>query len=172
MNRPQRHGFTLIEIMVVASIMMLILAMGVPSIYQMSVKKGMRRAVSDVMEVCNHARAQAILRGQRVNLVFHPLERRFEVEAVSQPKAETDYTATESAPTPVNGLSGIIPEDVTIEMLDINLLEYNQSEVARVRFYPNGTCDELTLILSSNNGEWRKITLEVTTGLATVGDVR
>ena len=29
-------------------------------------------------------------------------------------------------------------------MLDINLTEYKDADVARVRFYPNGTCDELT----------------------------
>ncbi len=46
-------------------------------------------------------------------------------------------------------------------MLDINLLEYKDEEIARVRFYPNGTCDELTVILQSR-GEWKKLSLEVT----------
>jgi type II secretory pathway pseudopilin PulG len=172
--RTNARAFTLIEIMVVASIMVLILAMGIPSIYQMTTKKGMRRAVSDVLETCAHARAQAILRGQQVDLVFHPLERRFEVAGSAPPTTENpDFVVSGTAPpAPIPGLNGVIPEDVTIEMLDINLLEYNQSEYARVKFYPNGTCDELTLVLRSDQGEWRKITLEVTTALATQGDVR
>ena len=37
-----------------------------------------------------------------------------------------------------------------------------------MRFFSHGTSDEMTLVLSSN-GEYRKITLEVTTALATVG---
>ena len=45
-------------------------------------------------------------------------------------------------------------------------------EMARVRFFPNGTCDEMTIVLHSpDNGEWHKIALEVTTSLATVGPV-
>jgi hypothetical protein len=37
-----------------------------------------------------------------------------------------------------------------------------------VRFFPNGTCDEMTLVLRSDKNEWRTISLEVTTGLASV----
>jgi hypothetical protein len=39
-----------------------------------------------------------------------------------------------------------------------------------VRFFPNGTCDELTLVLHSGD-EWQKITLEFATALASVGPV-
>jgi hypothetical protein len=53
-------------------------------------------------------------------------------------------------------------------MLDVNLNEYKDAEEAEVRFYPNGTCDEMTLILVSDKNEWRKISLEITTGLASV----
>ena len=35
-------------------------------------------------------------------------------------------------------------------------------------FFPNGTCDELTLILLSDRGEQRAVLLEVTTSLAMV----
>jgi hypothetical protein len=55
--------------------------------------------------------------------------------------------------------------------LDINLSEYRESEWARVRFFPNGTSDEMTLVLRSEKNEWRKVSLEVTTGLASVDNV-
>jgi hypothetical protein len=55
-----------------------------------------------------------------------------------------------------------------IEMLDVNLVEYKDAEVVRVNFYPNGTCDEMTLILVSDRNEWRKISLEVTTSIVSV----
>jgi type II secretion system protein H len=173
----QRSGFTLIEIMVVVALMGLIATMAIPSIYQMTKKEGMRRAVSNLIEVCSNARAQAILRGKAVDVIFHPMERRFEVGEVAAPAAtgfEGEGAAPKPAPppSPGTGLAGVIPEDVRLEMLDVNLLEYSQSEWTRVRFYPNGTSDEMTVIFHSDKGEFRKITLEPTTGLATQGPVK
>jgi type II secretion system protein H len=169
-------GFTLIELMIVVALMGLIATMAIPSIYQMTKKEGMRRAVSDLIEVCSNARAQAILRGVAVDVIFHPVERRFEVSSLAMPAASPDLEegAAKAAPppSPGTGLVGVIPEDVVLEMLDVNLLEYSQSEWTRVRFYPNGTSDEMTVIYHSDKGDFRKITLEPTTGLATQGPVK
>lgn len=156
--------------MVVVAIMGVILTIGIPAIYQLSKKEGMRKAVSEVWEVCNHARAQAIFRGSPVEIVFHPTERRFEIGSGGAPQSqdEPDFIVEKPAPPPGSGQSGQFSEDIFIEMLDINLLEYRESDVARVRFFPNGTSDELTLILRSSKNEWRAISLEVTTGRVSI----
>jgi type II secretion system protein H len=182
MRRARKYlrgqGFTLIEIMVVVALMGLIATMAIPNIYQITKKEGMRRAVSDLIEVCSNARAQAILRGAAVDVIFHPVERRFEVVGVATPAASTHLEGKADAakpappPSPGTGLAGVIPDDIVLEMLDVNLLEYSQSEWTRVRFYPNGTSDEMTIIFRSNKGDFRKITLEPTTGLATQGPVK
>jgi hypothetical protein len=99
-------------------------------------------------------------------MVFHPRDRRLDLGAGGSGAPD------QPAVTPGVGQSAVIPEDIMIEMLDINLSEYRESEWARVRFYPNGTSDELTLVLRSSRNEWKKVTLEVTTGLASVDDVR
>jgi hypothetical protein len=62
-------------------------------------------------------------------------------------------------------------DSITLDMLDINLLEYRDADEARVRFFQNGTSDEMTLILHSGD-QYRKITLEVTTGLASMEVIR
>jgi prepilin-type N-terminal cleavage/methylation domain-containing protein len=169
------RGFTLIEVMVVVGIMGMILAAGIPSLYKLMQKEGIRKVTSDVVEVCSKARAQAIFRGTPVDVIFHPRERRMEVGSAPAPAAEAG--GPEIAPerptlSPATGQSAQIPEDMVIEMLDINLSEYRESEWARVRFFPNGTSDELTLVLHSSKNEWKKITLEVTTGLASVDNVQ
>jgi prepilin-type N-terminal cleavage/methylation domain-containing protein len=163
-------AFTLIEIMVVVAILGVILTIGIPSIYHMTRKEGMRKAVNDIWEVCNNARAQAIFRGAPVEIVFYPTERRFQVGGASAPQSAdvADYVESKPAPQSGSGLAGQLPDDVVVEMLDINLLEYRDSDVARVRFFPNGTSDELTLILRSTKNEWRMISLEVTTGRASI----
>jgi prepilin-type N-terminal cleavage/methylation domain-containing protein len=153
---PWTVGFTMIELMMVVAIMGIVMTMGVPAIYHIWHKESLTKSVSDILEVCSHARARAILHGQMAEVVFHPQDRRLEVAGAGNGE----------------GLSAQIPEQVVIEMLDVNLTEYKDAEIARVRFYPNGMCDEMTLILHSAQNEWRKISLEISTSLATVEDVR
>jgi prepilin-type N-terminal cleavage/methylation domain-containing protein len=167
-------AFTLIEIMIVVAIMAIIMGMTVPFAYKALRKEGMGQAVSEVVEVCSHARARAIMGGQPTFVVFHPRDGTFEVRgggaansahAAPEESVRPDVQAT----LPANsGLSGKLSEHVLIEMLDVNLTEYKDAEEATIRFNPNGTCDEFTLVLHSDKNEWRKISLEVTTGLASV----
>jgi hypothetical protein len=162
--------------MVVVGIMGLILAAGLPSLYRLMQKEGMRKVTSDLVALCDKARAQAIFRGAPVDLIFHPRDRRVDISAVASGSEGDGGGGVTSVPeTPsvrsVGGQSAQIPEDFEIEMLDINLWEYRESEWARVRFYPNGTSDEMTLIVRSPKNEWKKISLEVTTGMASVDEV-
>lgn len=159
--------------MIVVAIMGIVLTMGVPIVYRVWHKEALAQAVRDVVEVCSTARAQAILRGAMAEVVFHPKDGRMEVSSPHPPPRagdETGFPAEPTAPAPaVSGLSKqLAMSRLQIEMLDVNLTEYKDEDMARVRFYPNGTCDELTLILLSDTNERREITLEVTTGLASV----
>ena len=157
-SRTQAGAFTLIEIMVVVGIIGMIMAMGAPTLYHMMHRSGLGKTVDDFVQMCDAARAQAILTGATTRLVFHPQERRVELQV---------GTFAPGAPrtTPRSLEFG---DDLIVEMLDVNLLEYKDSSVARVRFFPNGTCDEMTLILHSIHNEWRKISLDITTGFASV----
>jgi prepilin-type N-terminal cleavage/methylation domain-containing protein len=168
-------GFTLIEIMLVVGIMGIVLTMGVPMVYKVWHRAPMISAVKDVVEVCSHARALAIMQGKEVDVIFHPKEGRLEVgSAATNDAPQTASSApalSVNAPSPSgSGLSARFSDRVSIELMDINKLphEFRDDDLARVRFFPNGTCDELTLILVSDQNERREITLEITTGLANV----
>ena len=131
-------AFTLIEIMMVVLIIALLMGMGIPAIHHQLQQEGMRKAVNDIVDACNKTRASAILSGQRADLHFSPADRKVD------------------AP----GLSVQLPDDVTIEMLDVNFSEFKDADSATVHFFPNGRCDDMTVILSSPKNEWRIISLE------------
>ena len=165
------RAFTLIEIMIVVAIIGLIAAMGIPSLLQTLQKQGMRKAVSDVKDVLNTARSQAILQGRTKAVVFHPHDKKLEVADAAASESDT----TESnvvAKTESGALTeATLPDNVDLAMLDINLMDFSGSDISRVRFFPNGTCDELTLVLHAND-DWEKITLEFSTSIATASPVK
>jgi len=152
-----RRAFTLIEIMVVVAIIGLIAAMGLPSIMKAFQKEGMRKAISDLTEVCKTARANAIIHNTTVAVMFHPGDKTF---------------AAESGSAAHSGLvsASKLPNGVDFAMLDINQQDFGGSEWAKVRFFPNGTSDEMTIVLHDRR-EWRKISLEFSTGFPNVSDV-
>ncbi len=171
-----RAAFTLIEIMIVVAIIGLIAAMSIPSILQSFRKDGMRKILSEVQQLLNDARTRAIYSNRTTEIVFHPAEKRLELADApmdTSPAPLTGAPANNPGSTPPpQGAPGSVtlPNNVDIAMLDINLLDYGASEVAYVRFFPNGTCDELTLVLHSGDA-WQKITLEFSTALASTGPV-
>lgn len=155
-----RRAFTLIEIMLVVAILALVVGIGIPSFYRSFSHEPMRAAIRGLIDVFSTARAQAILQSKTVNVTFQPLQGTFSVEGAGSPAQPGSATA------------GRIDDSIGIEMLDVNLSEYRQQDVARVRFFANGTSDECTIVLHSSRNDWRKISLDPITGLATVGDVQ
>src|SRR5262245_54523900 len=77
--RRSAVAFTLIELMVVVGILAVVMTIAIPSIYQTLHKGSLRTAVSDVMEICSHARAYSILNGVETGLRIRPADRQLDV---------------------------------------------------------------------------------------------
>ena len=99
------------------------------------------------------------MQNKTVSVIFHPLEKTFNVDGGGGPGATEDKVA-----------SGTLPAGVEFAMMDINMMDFGGSPWCRVRFHPDGTCDEMTLVLHAKD-QWRKITLELTTSIPTVSEV-
>ena len=157
--RTRRHGaFTLIELMIVIAIMGLIAAMGLPSLLKMMQKDGMRKALSDLQDCCAAARARAIISEAPVAVTFHPHDKTFSADGGSPGHGATYVTSSQ------------LPSGVDFTMLDINWQDYSDSDWAKVWFYPNGTSDEMTIVLHDHTQD-RKVTLEFATGSLRISDV-
>ena len=170
-------GFTLIEIMMVVGILGMVLAMGMPAFIQSIRKDPLRQAVSDLETACSKAREAAILRGLPVELVIREsgelnvvpvrddtvVQTTSSEEALGQQAGQPADTAASQSPV----FSARLNENVAIRLLYVNLKDQMEAGETRVHFYPNGTCDEFTIILQFGN-EMRKISLEVVTALVNV----
>ena len=150
----------------------IVMAMSVPIVYKLWRKAPMRQAVKDIVEVCSHARARAIMQGQVTEVVFHPKQNRLELvgggsapRPANQPGGEVPLSAPAATGS---GLSAQLDQQVIIETLDINMsgVEFNDADSARVRFYPNGISDEMRMILFDGRDRMG-IELEITTGWPT-----
>lgn len=171
----RREGFTLIEIMIVVAIMLVILGIGIPSVFRSMKKDPLKQAVSDIVEGCSHARAQAILTGEPMVFVISS-DGSFSVSKAPKrenlaPKTgaaaleinEADYAdPLESSPS---SFSALMDKDVGVELLFVNFKDQIDLEKAEVHFYQNGMSDEFTIILNWSNSNRTKITLDPITGL-------
>ena len=168
--RPTSHAFTLIEIMIVVGIMGIVMAMSVPIVYKAWHKAPMRDAVKNIVEVCSHARARAIMQGTITEVVFHPKENRLGLSGAGSPPHPANEPAREAPSTAAgSGLSAQLADGIIIETLDVNMsgVEFNDAEEVKIRFYPNGISDEMRMILFDGRDRMG-IELEITTGLASV----
>jgi len=166
--------------MIVVGIMGIVMTMSVPIVWKIWHKEALDKAITDIIEVCSNARARAILQGHEVDLIVHPRDGRFDLSAapvavtVASPNPTDNTPPTAFQPGPLSmsgsGLSAQLSDRVTIEDLDINKIPggFKDAEQARVRFFPNGTADEMSLFLLSDKGKRCEILIEVTTGLANV----
>ncbi len=72
---------------------------------------------------------------------------------------------------PMVNFKANLPDDIAVKLLFVNFVDLMEDPEAHVRFFPNGTSDEFTIILSSATAE-QKISLDVITGLADVEVIR
>lgn len=140
------------EIVIVVMIIGLIMAWGLPTFVQTFKRAPLQQAVHDMLEACASARAAAIMSGAPAELV------------VSNQDGKT---------TTISGgvFSATMPDTVGFELLALNfkdIIKDGGSEV-RVKFYPNGTCEEFTAVmLEPTTGKRRSIQLNVITGTASL----
>jgi prepilin-type N-terminal cleavage/methylation domain-containing protein len=173
------RAFTLLELVVVVAVMGIILMMGIPAIKVALHHDPMTQAVVDFETACQGsmghpgARSLAIMTGREMELRIYPLEKRIEVGEVNS--RASSAPPADAPPKPATGgtpFSAQISERVSFKMLDVNFIDVRNEDVATVRFYPNGTSDEFNVILVSDAGEARRITLDIVTGLPQVEDLR
>lgn len=177
-GRGRARAFTLIEIMIVMAIIGIVMATGVPSIVRGLDRDQLARAVKDTMEGCKTARDRAILQGVPWEFVL-TVEETGERQMLVRESPRDDFRMDESAPTgesrrappesPYSGFPRKLGNDVLVQMIEVNFATPAEGSEARVRFFPNGTADEFTVVYELR-GKQRFIKTDIITGYATEFD--
>ena len=172
-------GFTLIEIMVVVGILGLVVALGMPSFVRSIQRAPLRQAVSDVLDACRKARAEAILKGVPFEFVIRAVDGGLTVRPAQESRS-TDRTPSSGGvnSSPLEGrtssgpvFSALLDPGVNMILIDVNHSDLMGAEEARVLFFPNGMSSEFTIVLENSEGIQR-IWLESITALASVEVIR
>jgi Tfp pilus assembly protein FimT len=146
----------------------------VPTFVHAMRKEGLRNAVSDMVEACSHARAQAILRGVPAELIIRASDGQITVRPLMPVRSEEQaggITTGASAGGAFPNYKSNLPDDVAVRSVDVNFEDQMKNSEAHVHFFPNGTCDEFTITLTCATGE-QQISLDVITALADVKILR
>ena len=181
------RAFTLLELMVVVAILGIALLIGIPSIREATHREALPQALRDITEACSRARARAIMNSAPTELHIFPHERRIQIGDAPVDQSKQVNTDPEAGPvlgrpfadSPAPRRADLFPgfsatwsDRLTLLLLDVNFVEYKDEDEAIIRFHPNGTSDQMIIIIQSDTGEKRQISLEVVTGLAEANAVR
>jgi hypothetical protein len=127
-----------------------------------------------VTEMCREARNRAVLEGKIMELRIQPGSKSFSVAAGT---AATTTSSGDAAPSAEMGsqtsststLNRKLSDSIIIEFIGVNLQpDLQLTEQCGALFYPNGTADELVVVLRSDRGEVRQISVDVVTGIPDV----
>ena len=190
MNRPEhdpnllsrragKRAFTLVELMIVIGIMAVVMAISVPSMYRTMERDSIRRATQDVLDIFQRARSQAIVTGRPIQLVIQPRTMVFMVMPLEQLEGmnEEDYVLQQvetALRAEVEGEEPKVRTQDTMKLSDrmqilfigVNFVaDLQEADMVPVRFYPNGTSDEFTMVIVSDSNESRLFQLDVPTAL-------
>lgn len=184
-SRLATGGFTLFELMVVIAILGIVVTISMPSLIG-NLKRGpMREAMENLQEVCRHARLKAVMEGHTSELIIQAGSGALDVRRAADTEAPDvtdllDPAAATAEPDTSGVLRGgkvhdlhlRLPDSVAFKELRVNLRDMMDFSEARVRFYPDGTCDALETVLFSERSEERRLKLEITTGRDIVEVIR
>lgn len=139
-------GFTLLELIFVAAILIFIATLAIPQFRKSFNFLGLQNFVSDVVSFARYAQAKAITEGNTNRLVFDVEAKSLKLESISG----EEWKLEKFKP---------MPDFVSVELTD-----YEEG----IKFYPDGTADKATVTIGIPSGKSYVISTESATGYVKV----
>lgn len=158
-QRNRIRGFTLLELIFVAAILIIVVTLAIPRFGKTFNFLQLQNFASDTVSFARYAQAKAITDGKIYRLAFNlekktlSIESRVESEEKDGGEAESWYMEKIKP----------IPGYVSVEL---------QDGKADIQFYPDGTADKATIEASTPSGKYYKIFVEPATGYVKLEDIK
>lgn len=156
-QRNRNFGFTLLELIFVAAILIFIATVAIPQFRKSFNFLGLQNFVSDVVSFARYAQAKAIVDGKTKRLMFDVEGKLLRIESYDVVKKEDeveieDWSLEKSKP---------IPDFIILT----DLQQYSENGI---KFYPDGTADKATIKITISSGKSYTISVEQATGYVKV----
>ncbi len=191
---PQRHAITLIEVLLVLTLLVMMAAMAWPAMDRPMADQRLRKAADKLQAAWSRARIDAISTGQTYLFRCTLESDEYTIQAQAGPESvaaisssnEGEFDESESPSTePLASKTGRLPEDVTFvdgsvvfdtratiftEVTEELDRESSGTCLEPILFFPDGTTSTATLILENKYQRRIELSLRGLTGVVTVGD--
>jgi prepilin-type N-terminal cleavage/methylation domain-containing protein len=186
-----RGGFTLLEILVVLSVLALLIGITWPTLRGFIAEQEIERNRFQVWEDMSKARIWAIDSGQAYQVRYEPYGRNYIILPYDQPPAAAAETATQQTPILSGELteycrfssvnftpSGLSEDPPTFRITDEWLASFpNRAQLAEVGwsnpivFYPDGSATEMQWTLIDEDDRSISFSVRALTGVVTTGKI-
>lgn len=152
-RKSNRRGFTLLELILVAVILIVITALAVPRFRGTFDYLQLQSLVSDVVSFAGYAQARAITGAEINRLIFDTEKKSLGVDTYAG--VESGDEGAKETWERIKGRA--VPDFISIELQDSR---------DAVKFYPDGTADKVTIKIGISSGRSFTISIDPLTGYA------
>lgn len=163
----KNKGFTLMELVIVLTILVLSLSLVASSFSNLSKTVELKAAAKKVSGILRYYRSEAVNKGSVYQVLFDLESRTIRVQSIPivQSTSEKEEDEKKEAETPKTLYE--LPKDVQLKDLDFTSSQY-PSDLPAIEFYPNGGSNGGSVLFSSPDRGAYRIKVHFLTGMVEI----
>jgi general secretion pathway protein H len=163
-----KKGFTLIELIVVLTVLGLGIILAYPSFGRMTRGVELKAAAKKVSAILRYYRSEAVQKGRAFQVVFDMDTREIRARAVRAEENEEGEKNEETVPKEKERY--LLPEGIQVKDMKIPTSQY-PSEYPVIEFYPNGGSNGGSFVMERENSKAYRIQVNFLTGVVDLKEV-
>lgn len=177
------RAFTLVELMMVVIVLSIVAALAIPDLRSASNRARLDGGARRIADLCDLGYRSAVGTGRVHALIFEGDRRHYALFSEGRPQSPDGDSAgsgdesadpngpPELSPVDTGGFGNEMPEGVMIQSVKLaNDVLGNDEGRIRILFFPDGTTEFATIILTDEHGDKRRIKLNGISGVVKVDE--